>query len=86
MKRRRNEKNLPLANQLVCTSGFDPEENNELISKITENGGQYCDNLIKGTNYLISSRICTKKSQVFLSPLISYFILASSKSKNYYCN
>lgn len=58
------KKSKPLTNQVICTSGFSPEENEELIKKIKQAGGQYTENLKMGTNYLIASTTCSTKALV----------------------
>ena len=58
------KKSKPITNQIICTSGFSPEENEEIIKQIEQAGGQYTENLKIDTNYLIASTTCSTKALV----------------------
>ena len=59
---RSQKKSKPITNQIICTSGFSPEENEEIIKQIKQAGGQYTENLKIDTNYLIASTTCSTKA------------------------
>ena len=62
MKKKKTKKIPRLKGLLICTSGFEEEENNKIKERIEEEDGKYEENLKKGTSVLISNKINTKKS------------------------